>query len=56
MLCGDVIWLFLEETSDRWSDRNKANLRFNLPAMCRFIQRTQGFLSFCVALGAFAQH
>jgi hypothetical protein len=55
VLCGDVRWLFLQETSDRWSDRKKADRRFNLAAMCRFIQRTQGFFNLFDALGAFAQ-
>jgi hypothetical protein len=54
MLSGDVVRLVLEEAGDRWSDYNNTHLRFNLPAVGRFIQRTKRFCNFCVALAAFA--
>jgi len=56
VLCGGVIRRLLQETSNRWSDRDKANLRFHLAAMCRFIERPQGFFNFCVALDTLPQH
>lgn len=37
ILRGDVVRLVLEETGDRWSDCKKAQLRFNLPVVGRFI-------------------
>jgi hypothetical protein len=54
ILRGYVVRLVLKEAGDRWSDYNNTHLRFNLPAVGRFIQRTKCFCNLCVALAAFA--
>jgi len=56
VLRGDVIRHLLQKTSDRRSNGDKADLRFNLAAMGSLIQSAQSFFNFRVRLGVLPQN